>query len=150
VTVSYHFSSLWCIITSPKCLSVRKFNMDITTNIPANRVTRRLERKMRKNFVGGGRGGPWDLFVWSVSSDYRTVSRGQLVTLGYVSLPDTVVRCVWAAARHGNGVRLLLLTWVTLGRGNIVVTGVVVFTTVYRRWRYRKEGIEKRGRNRCE
>jgi hypothetical protein len=71
--------------------------------------------------------GPWDLFLWSVSNDYRAVSRGQLVPLGYVSLQGTVKRYVWAAVRHSNGVRFLLPIWVAVGRGKIVVTGVVVF-----------------------
>ena len=72
--------------------------------------------------------GPWDLFLWSVSSDYWAVSSGQLVTLGYLSLQATVIRCVWAAVRHGNGVRFLLLTWGALDRGNNLVTDVVVLT----------------------
>ena len=126
MTASYHTSSLWCIITSPKCLSALKFNMDRPTSIPVNRVSWRLERKMR-TYLGWLEGvDPWDLFLWSVSSDYSAVSRGQLLTLGYVSLQGTVIRCVWAAGRHGNGVRFLLLTWVTLGRWNVLVTGVVV------------------------
>ena len=65
--------------------------------------------------------GLWDLFLWSVSSDYR----GQLVTLGHVSLQGTVIRCMWAAVRHGNVVRCCQVLAIVMGNSG-PVTGVVV------------------------